>query len=58
VLADLIHHRLVQLFENFYRYGFTAENLIATGLSVLLLVSRKIPAPLIVFAALIAGIMI
>ena len=38
--------------------GFTPENLVATGLSVLLLVSRKIPAPLIVLAALGAGFLI
>ena len=38
--------------------GFAPENLVATGLSVLLLVSRKIPAPLIVLAALGAGIML
>ena len=38
--------------------GFAPENLVATGLSVLLLVSRKIPAPLIVLAALGAGIVI
>jgi chromate transporter len=38
--------------------GFTPENLIATGVSVILLTSRKIPAPLIVLGALVAGIVV
>jgi chromate transporter len=37
--------------------GLTPVNLLATGLSVLLLATRKIPAPLIVLAALAAGVL-
>ncbi len=36
--------------------GFHAENLLVTGLSVLLLASRRVPAPLIVVGALVAGV--
>jgi chromate transport protein ChrA len=35
--------------------GFHAENLVVTGLSVALLASRRVPAPLIVVGALAAG---
>jgi len=35
--------------------GFQAENLVVTALSITLLASRKVPAPLIVVAALVAG---
>jgi chromate transporter len=38
--------------------GFSRENLAATGLSVLLLGTRRIPAPLIVLGALVAGILL
>ncbi len=35
--------------------GFYLENLVVTALAIALLVSRKVPAPLIVVAALVAG---
>ena len=35
--------------------GFQAGNLVVTALSIALLASRKVPAPLIVAAALAAG---
>jgi hypothetical protein len=35
--------------------GLHAENLLVTGLSVALLASRRVPAPLIVVGALAAG---
>lgn len=38
--------------------GFTTENLVATGLAVFLLITRKVPAPLIVLGALAAGFVI
>jgi len=38
--------------------GFHAENLVVTTLSISLLASRKVPAPLIVAAALAAGFVV
>jgi chromate transporter len=38
--------------------GFHAENLVVTTLSISLLASRKVPAPLIVVAALAAGFVV
>ncbi len=35
--------------------GFTLDNLVVTGITILLLVTKKIPAPLIVLAALAVG---
>ena len=38
--------------------GFHVENLAVTALSIILLASRKVPAPLIVVAALAAGVLL
>lgn len=40
------------------RNGLTAENLIVTGLSMVLLLCKKIPAPLIVLVSILAGFLI
>jgi len=36
--------------------GITAEHLMVVGLTIVLLATKKIPAPLIVLAVLVAGI--
>lgn len=38
--------------------GFQIENLIVTAVSVALLMSRKVPAPLIVVAAILGGVFV
>jgi chromate transporter len=38
--------------------GFQIENLIVTAVSVALLMSRKVPAPLIVVAAILGGMFV